>query len=231
MEYNKTATLTFWNAPYGSLRVEKRSDTGDALSGVTIQIKHIATGETKTGQTRNGVVAFDKLKPGGWEVRELAGIEGWVATTDTTQTVAVVAGEESTTTIINEELPGIRVVKYDRQTMALMPNVSFEIFRDNVSLGIFKTDEFGEILLVNQPAGSYRIEERHTGDDEHLLDPTPQYVELKAGMGIVERVFFNDKRPGIVCGAEGRHGHRGAGVFQRQAPRYPPDQSGQRRPV
>ena len=69
--------------------------------------------------------------------------------------------------------------------MALMPNVSFEIFRDNVSLGIFKTDEFGEILLVNQPAGSYRIEERHTGDDEHLLDPTPQYVELKAGMGIV----------------------------------------------
>lgn len=197
VEYNKTATLTFWNAPYGSLRVEKRSDTGDALSGVTIQIKHIATGETKTGQTRNGVVAFDKLKPGGWEVRELAGIEGWVATTDTTQTVAVVAGEESTTTIINEELPGIRVVKYDRQTMALMPNVSFEIFRDNVSLGIFKTDEFGEILLVNQPAGSYRIEERHTGDDEHLLDPTPQYVELKAGMGIVERVFFNDKRPGI----------------------------------
>ena len=25
VEYNKTATLTFWNAPYGSLRVEKRS--------------------------------------------------------------------------------------------------------------------------------------------------------------------------------------------------------------
>ena len=197
VEYNKTATLTFTNAPYGSIRVEKRSNTGDALSGVTIQIKHIATGETKSGQTRNGVIVFDKLKPGGWEVTELAGIEGWVATTDTTQTVAVVAGEESTATIINEELSGIRVVKYDRKSMALMPDVSFEIFRDNVSLGIFKTDEFGEILLVNQPAGSYRIEERHTGDDEHLLDATPQYVELKAGMGIVERVFFNDKLPGI----------------------------------
>ena len=197
VEYNKTATLTFTNAPYGSIRVEKRSNTGDALSGVTIQIKHIATGETKSGQTRNGVIVFDKLKPGGWEVTELAGIEGWVATTDTTQTVAVVAGEESTATINNEELSGIRVVQYDRKSMALMPDVSFEIFRDNVSLGIFKTDEFGEILLVNQPAGSYRIEERHTGDDEHLLDPTPQYVELKAGMGIVERVFFNDKLPGI----------------------------------
>ena len=47
VEYNKTATLTFTNAPYGSIRVEKRSNTGDALSGVTIQIKHIATGETR----------------------------------------------------------------------------------------------------------------------------------------------------------------------------------------
>ena len=63
VEYNKTATLTFWNAPYGSLRVEKRSDTGDALSGVTIQIKHIETGETRTEQTRNGVVVFDELAP------------------------------------------------------------------------------------------------------------------------------------------------------------------------
>ena len=36
VEYNKTATLTFWNAPYGSLRVEKRSDTGDALSGASL---------------------------------------------------------------------------------------------------------------------------------------------------------------------------------------------------
>ena len=121
VEYNKTATLTFWNAPYGSLRVEKRSNTGDALSGVTIQIKHIATGETRSGQTRNGVIVFDKLKPGGWEVKELAGIEGCVATTDTTQTVAVVAGEESMATIINQELPGLRLTKYERGTMALMP--------------------------------------------------------------------------------------------------------------
>lgn len=76
VEYNKTAIVTFTNAPYGSLRVEKRSDTGDALSGVTIQIKHIETGETRTEQTRNGVVVFDELAPGGWEVRETAGIEG-----------------------------------------------------------------------------------------------------------------------------------------------------------
>ena len=197
VEYNKTATLTFWNAPYGSLRVEKRSDTGDALSGVTIQIKHIETGETRTGQTRNGVIVFDKLAPGGWEVRELAGIDGWVADTDTVQTVAVVSGEESTATFINKELPGLRIIKYERGSMELMPGVSFEIFRDAESLGIFRTDQFGEILLTDCEPGTYRVEERDTGGDGHVLDTTPQEVELKAGDGIKELVFFNDRLPGI----------------------------------
>ena len=197
VEYDKTATLTFWNAPYGSLRVEKRSDTGDALSGVTIQIKHIETGETRTGQTNNGVIVFDELAPGGWEVRELAGIEGWQAVTDTIQTVSVVTGEESTATIINKELPGLRITKYERGTMTLMPNVSFEIFRDAESLGIFQTDEFGQILLTNCQPGTYRVEERDTGGDSHVLDTTPQEVELEAGDGIKDLVFFNDRLPGI----------------------------------
>ena len=197
VEYDKTAALTFWNAPYGSLRVEKRSDTGDALSGVTIQIKHIETGETRTGQTNNGVIVFDELAPGGWEVRELAGIEGWIADTDTVQTVAVVTGEESTVTIINQELPGLRITKYERGSMELMPNVSFEIFRDAESLGIFQTDEFGQILLTNCQPGTYRVEERNTGGDSHVLDTTPQEVELEAGDGIKDLVFFNDRLPGI----------------------------------
>ena len=197
VEYDKTATLTFWNAPYGSLRVEKRSDTGDALSGVTIQIKHIETGETRTGQTNNGVIVFDELAPGGWEVRELAGIEGWIADTDTVQTVAVVTGEESTATIINQELPGLRITKYERGSMELMPNVSFEIFRDAESLGIFQTDEFGQILLTNCQPGTYRVEERNTGGASHVLDTTPQEVELEAGDGIKDLVFFNDRLPGI----------------------------------
>ena len=197
VEYNKVATVTFTNAPYGSIRVQKMSDTGDALSGVTIQIKHIETGETRTEQTRIGVAFFDQLAPGGWEVREAAGIEGWIADPDTVQTVAVVAGEESSATIVNKELPGLRITKYERGTMTLMPNVSFEIFRDAESLGIFQTDEFGQILLTDCAPGTYRAEERDTGGDGHVLDTTPQEVELKAGDGIKDLVFFNDRLPGI----------------------------------
>lgn len=198
VEYDKVATLTFWNAPYGSLRVQKLSDTGDALNGVTVQIKHIESGEVQTAKTKiGGVAVFDQLQPGGWEVRELAGISGWLADTDTVQTVSVVAGKTSDATIINKELPGLRIIKYERGTMKAMPNVSFEIFRDAESLGIFQTDEFGEILLTDCKPATYRAEERDTGGDGHVLDNTPQEVELKAGDGIKKLVFFNDRLPGI----------------------------------
>ena len=198
VEYNKVATVTFTNAPYGSLRVQKLSDTGDALNGVTVQIKHIESGEVQTAKTKiGGVAVFDQLQPGGWEVRELTGISGWIADTDTVQTVSVVAGKTSDATIINKELPGLRIIKYERGTMKAMPNVSFEIFRDAESLGIFQTDEFGEILLTDCKLGTYRAEERDTGGDGHVLDTTPQEVELKAGDGIKKLVFFNDRLPGI----------------------------------
>ena len=198
VEYNKVATLTFWNAPYGSIRVQKLSDTGDALNGVTVQIKHIESGEVQTAKTKiGGVAVFDQLQPGGWEVRELAGISGWIADTDTVQTVSVVAGKTSDVTIINKELPGLRIIKYERGTMKAMPNVSFEIFRDAESLGIFQTDEFGEILLTDCKPATYRAEERDTGGDGHVLDTTPREVELKAGDGIKKLVFFNDRLPGI----------------------------------
>ena len=198
VEYNRTATVTFTNAPYGSIRVQKLSGTGDALSGVTVQVKHIESGEVRTAQTSiGGVAIFNQLRPGGWEVREIAGISGWIADTDTVQTVAVVAGKCSDATLINQELPGLRITKYERGAMTLMPNVSFEIFRDAESLGIFQTDEFGQILLTDCKPGTYRAEERDTGDNGHVLDTTPQEIELHAGDGIKDLVFFNDRLPGI----------------------------------
>ena len=198
VEYNKVAKLTFWNAPYGSLRVQKLSNTGDPLNGVTVQIKHIESGEVITGKTQiGGAVVFDNLKPGGYEVKEVAGIEGWIAETDTVQTVAVVSGEESTATIVNKELPGLRIIKYDRKNMILLPKVTFAVYRDGEFLGNFQTNAVGEILITNAQPGTYRAFEVDTGNDGLILDTTPQEVELHAGDGIKELLFFNDVKPGI----------------------------------
>ena len=195
--HGKIAEVTFYNEPFGNLRVEKYSDTGEPLSGDTIQIKHIATGETKSGQTGpGGAIEFTKLKPGGWEVRETAGIEGWIATTDTIQTVSIATGQTSTATFINKELPGIKIIKYDRTTLKVMADIPFEIWRDGESLGQFQTDQMGEILITNAKPGTYVVSEVMS-DDEHVTDTTPQQVELHAGDGIKELVFFNGRKPGI----------------------------------
>lgn len=129
--HGKVAEVTFYNDPYGNLRVEKYSDTGEPLRGVTVQIKHIATGETWSGQTgAAGVVEFQKIPVGGYEVRETAGIRGWQFDGETVKTVSVTSGATSTVTFTNKELPGLRILKYDLTTHQPMPNVTFEIFKD-----------------------------------------------------------------------------------------------------
>ena len=99
--------------------------------------------------------------------------------------------------LVNEELPGLRIIKYDRKNMVAMPDVTFEVWRDGVSLGTFRTDEFGEILLTDVEPGTYRAVEVDTGSDGHILNTTPQEVELEAGDGIKELMFFNDVKPGL----------------------------------
>ena len=197
VEYGKVAELTCWNEPYGTLRIEKLSDTGAHLPGAMVQIKHIESGVTYTAEANfAGYAIFDEIKPGAYEIREITAPSGWLKD-DATYTAAVATGETTTFSLVNKELPGLRIIKYDRKNMVAMPNVTFEIFRDSVSLGKFKTDEFGEILLTDAAPGTYRAVEVDTGSDGHILDTTPQEVELTAGDGIKELLFFNDVKPGM----------------------------------
>ena len=197
VEYGKVAELTCWNEPYGTLRIEKLSDTGAHLPGAMVQIKHIESGVTYTAETNfAGYAIFDNIKPGAYEIKEITAPSGWLRD-DATYTASVATGETTTFSLVNKELPGLRIIKYDRKNMVAMANVTFEIFRDSVSLGKFRTDEFGEILLTDAAPGTYRAVEVDTGSDGHILDTTPQEVELSAGDGIKELLFFNDVKPGM----------------------------------
>ena len=197
VEYGKVAELTCWNEPYGTLRIEKLSDTGAHLPGAMVQIKHIESGVTYTAETNfAGYAIFDEIKPGAYEIREITAPSGWLKD-NATYTASVATGETTTFSLVNKELPGLRIIKYDRKNMVAMANVTFEIFRDSVSLGKFKTDEFGEILLTDATPGTYRAMEVDTGSDGHILNTTPQEVELSAGDGIKELLFFNDVKPGM----------------------------------
>ena len=95
--------------------------------------------------------------------------------------------------------PGLRIVKYDRQSHRPMSGVSFDLYRDGAFIGRYETDAAGEIVLNNIEPGTYRAVEVDTGDDSHILDDSSHLeVELEAGDGIKELVFFNDVLPGMT---------------------------------
>ena len=195
--YDEVAEGTFFNDPYGTLRIEKRSNTGQKLQGAVITIEHIESGQTFTQETSSaGVAIFDEIPLGAYRIQEETAPVGWQLD-DTVYTATVVAGETTTIPIINEELPGLRIIKYDRKNMVAMPDVTFAVYRDGEFLGNFQTDQFGEILLTNVEPGTYRAFEVDTGDEGYILDTTPQEVELHAGDGIKELLFFNDVKPGL----------------------------------
>lgn len=195
--YDEIAEVTFFNDPYGSLRVEKKSNTGMALPGAVIQIKHIESGQVYTAESNfAGAAIFDQIKPGAYEILEKAAPLGWEKD-DSVHTVVVNAGEPTEYTLINYELPGLRIIKYDRKNSVALPNVTFSVWKDGVYLGDYVTDQFGEILLTNVEPGTYRAFEKDTGDPGLILDTTPQEVELKAGDGIKDLLFFNDVKPGL----------------------------------
>ena len=195
--YGEVAEVVFENEPYGNLRIEKTSNTGMNLPGALITITHIESGQRYTGETNSaGVAVFREIQPGAYRIEETAAPAGWLLD-DTIYTTTVIAGETTTFHLVNEELPGLRIIKYDRKNMVAMPDVTFEVWRDGVSLGTFRTDEFGEILLTDVEPGTYRAVEVDTGRDGHILNTTPQEVELEAGDGIKELMFFNDVKPGL----------------------------------
>ena len=197
VRYGETAQVVFYNDPYGTLRIEKKSNTGMNLPGAVITIEHIESGQTFTAETTSaGVAIFDEIPVGAYRIQEETAPEGWLRD-DTVYTATVVAGGTTTVPIINKELPGLRIIKYDRKNMVAMPDVTFAVYRDGEFLGNFQTDQFGEILLTNVEPGTYRAFEVDTGDEGYILDTTPQEVELHAGDGIKELLFFNDVKPGM----------------------------------
>ena len=194
--YGEQATLTFENAPYGSLEVRKYSDTGMALSGAVIQIQHIESGATYTEETGSaGVAIFNEIQPGAYRITEIESPDGYLKD-DTVYTKTVISGDTVSVSIVNEEKPGLRILKYDSKTQEALPDITFEIFKDAESIGQYQTDQFGEILLTDLEPGTYMVKEIAT-DGSHIVNSTPQQIELEGGDGILQLIFFNDQKPGI----------------------------------
>ena len=69
--YDEVAEVTFFNDPYGTLRIEKKSNTGMNLPGAVITVEHIESGQTFTATTSSaGVAIFDAIPLGAYRIQE-----------------------------------------------------------------------------------------------------------------------------------------------------------------
>ena len=100
-------------------------------------------------------------------------------------------------TVTNRARPALRILKYDLTSNAPMPDVTFEVWHDGDLFGEYTTNASGEIFLYDLEPGTYLVKEVAT-DDAHVVNSTPQQIELKAGETQTrELVFFNSLKPGI----------------------------------
>ena len=100
-------------------------------------------------------------------------------------------------TVTNRARPALRILKYDLKSNSPMPDVTFEVWHDGDLFGEYTTNASGEIFLYDLDPGTYLVKEVAT-DDAHVVNSTPQQIELKAGETQTrELVFFNSLKPGI----------------------------------
>ena len=100
-------------------------------------------------------------------------------------------------TIENYNNPSLRIIKYDQQSGSRLSGVTFEIYKDGELFDTKITDGSGEILLYDLEPGTYLAKEIST-DSSHVVNSTPQQIELKAGQQETQTlVFFNQLKPGI----------------------------------
>jgi hypothetical protein len=200
VRYGETAEVTFADTPYGLLRVVKRDAvSGQLLGGAAVRIKNIVTGLAQEGYTdSSGSAVFDQLPVGGYEITEIIAPDGY-ALDASVHTVSVTPLSEGETSYVltNKAKAGLRLIKFDRQTMTPIAGVTFEIWEGGKLYGTYQTDAWGEIELRNLPAGTYTAREVATVSP-YVLDPTVQWIEIEDGQGYIsELYFFNLQKPGL----------------------------------
>ena len=199
----KDVTITWENVRDISLTILKVDEqTGVSLPNATFDV--YADGKLITSVTTNddGVARVTGIKKEAYiEVVETASPAGYVLD-KTPHGIHIdpydpAVEDDPVLTITNRARPALRILKYDLTSNRPMPNVTFEVWHDGDLFGEYTTNASGEIFLYDLEPGTYLVKEVAT-DDAHVVNSTPQQIELKAGETQTrELVFFNSLKPGI----------------------------------
>lgn len=165
VEWNKTATKTVTNSyKKGSLKIVKTDkETAKPIEGVSFDLLDIDGNIVQTGTTNEqGEIFFENLVVGKYQLKETSTNKDYVLDTENTE-VEIKYNEITTQTIENEKKKGnIQVYKVDKDNHKItLEDVGFELYSKELDklIGVYTTDENGEIFIDNLRIGEYELRE------------------------------------------------------------------------
>lgn len=200
----KTVQLTFANAPYGKLVIEKRdAQTNELLPGAEFRVTTAAGCEVgqngvigDTTLTSNGIfrtgadgkITISNLRPGNYIITEIKAPDGYLID-DPTRTITVTSGDTQTIVFKDTKPGGLIIEKRDSVTKVPLAGATFKVTTSDGRFvaqdggatstnGLYTTDANGQIHIVDLDPDTYVVTEV-TAPDGYLMDAPSQTVKIE----------------------------------------------------
>ena len=200
----KVVQLTFANAPYGKIIIEKRdSKTNELLPGAEFRVTTAAgcevgqngvIGDTKL--TSNGIfttgadgkITITNVRPGSYIITEIKAPDGYLID-DPTRTITVTSGDTQTIVFKDTKPGGLIIEKRDSVTKVPLAGATFKVTTSDGRFvaqdggatstnGLYTTDANGQIHIVDLDPDTYVVTEV-TAPDGYLMDAPSQTVKIE----------------------------------------------------
>lgn len=200
----KVVQLTFANAPYGKIIIEKRdSKTNKLLPGAEFRVTTAAGCEVgqngvigDTNLTSNGIfttgadgkITITNVRPGNYIITEIKAPDGYLID-DPTRTITVTSGDTQTIVFKDTKPGGLIIEKRDSVTKEPLAGATFKVTTSDGRFvaqdggatstnGLYTTDANGQIHIVDLDPDTYVVTEV-TAPDGYLMDAPSQTVKIE----------------------------------------------------
>lgn len=200
----KVVQLTFANAPYGKIIIEKRdSKTNELLPGAEFRVTTAAGCEVgqngvigDTNLTSNGIfttgadgkITITNVRPGNYVITEIKAPDGYLID-DPTRTITVTSGDTQNIVFKDTKPGGLIIEKRDSVTKEPLAGATFKVTTSDGRFvaqdggatstnGLYTTDANGQIHIVDLDPDTYVVTEV-TAPDGYLMDAPSQTVKIE----------------------------------------------------
>ena len=172
LQGEQTIVVTKMNHHKRTLTIQKRdAETGDPIPGTSFHVRGVNLGyENDVVTGADGSAVLESMPSGCYEITETDVPKPYILDSNNRKTVWIDAEKDKDVVVdfVNSKLPGVRLLKLDRQTNKPIPNATFKI--EEVDGGFTdqrQTDKDGMIFWENLRPGAYKVYE---------VEPAPNYV-------------------------------------------------------